>query len=111
MPDFLKSFCSIPTAPFAEHQVIEYVRGFVARRKNLFLRQDRFGNLLIELKSRSRLPRWVFPAHMDHPGFVATKMLDARTLKAAFRGWVKADYVKGARVRFFDDLGEAAGVV
>lgn len=111
MADLLKSFCSIPTAPFAEYRVVDFVRGFVARRKNLNLREDRFGNLLIELRSRSRLPRWVFTAHMDHPGFVATKMMDGRTLKAAFRGWVKADYVQGTRVRFFDDLGEAAGIV
>jgi putative aminopeptidase FrvX len=111
MPDLLKSFCSIPTAPFAEHQVVEFVHRFVARRKKLSLRQDRFGNLLIELQPQSRLPRWVFTAHMDHPGFVAAKMLDGRTLKAAFRGWVKVDYVQGTRVRFFDDLGEAAGVV
>jgi putative aminopeptidase FrvX len=111
MPDLLKTLCSVPTAPFAEHRVIDFVRRFVAARKYLAMKQDRFGNLLIELKSKSRLPRWVFTAHMDHPGFIERKMLDARTLKADFRGWVKVDYVQGTRVRFFDDRGEAAGVV
>ena len=109
--DFLKSLCSVPTAPFAEHRVADFVRQFVKSRKNLSLREDRFGNLLIELKSRSRLPRWVFTAHMDHPGFVAEKMLDGQTLKAVFRGWVKVEFVRGARVRFFDDRGEATGRV
>ena len=109
--DILKSLCSVPTAPFAEGQVVEFVREFVGRRKNLALRADRFGNLLIELKSSSRLPRWVFTAHMDHPGFVAKKMLDSRRLLANFRGWVKVDFVRGTRVRFFDSAGEASGKV
>src|SRR5580700_10166195 len=111
MADFLKSLCSVPTAPFAEHRVVEFVRRFVAGRKNLSLREDRFGNLLIEVKSRWRHPRWVFTAHMDHPGFVAGKMLDARRLEADFRGWVRVEYVRGTRVRFFDDRGEASGIV
>jgi putative aminopeptidase FrvX len=109
--DLLKSVCSIPTAPFAESRVVEYVREFVGRRRNLSLTADRFGNLLIELKSRSRLPRWVFTAHMDHPGFIAGEMLDSRRLRASFRGWVKVEYVRGTRVRFFDERGEAAGKV
>jgi putative aminopeptidase FrvX len=109
--DYLKSLCSIPTAPFAEYRVADFVRKFVKGRKNLSLREDRFGNLLIELKSRSRLPRWVFTAHMDHPGFVAGKMLDGKRLKAAFRGWVKVEFVRGSRVRFFDERGEVSGRV
>ena len=109
--DLLRSVCSIPTAPFVEGRVGEFVREFVGRRKKLALRADRFGNLLIELKSGSRLPRWVFTAHMDHPGFVAGKMLDEHRLKAVFRGWVKVEYVRGTRVRFFDGDGEVRGVV
>jgi putative aminopeptidase FrvX len=109
--DILKSLCSVPTAPFAERRVADFVRAFVGERKNLSLRSDRFGNLLIELKSHWRRPRWVFTAHTDHPGFVARQMLDARRLKAAFRGWVKVEFVRAARVRFFDEHGEASGVV
>jgi putative aminopeptidase FrvX len=109
--DILKSLCSTPTAPFAEGRVVEFVRKFVAGRKNLALSSDRFGNLLIELKTRGRLPRWVFTAHMDHPGFAAKKMLDSRRLQADFRGWVGIEYVRGARVRFFDGDREIRGVV
>src|SRR5271170_1913895 len=109
--DLLKSLCSVPTAPFAEDRVADFAREFVGRRKNLALRSDRFGNLLIELKSRSRMPRWVFTAHMDHPGFVAQRMLDRQRLKASFRGWVKAQFVRGTRVRFFDSRGEIPGTV
>jgi putative aminopeptidase FrvX len=106
----LHEICSLPTAPFAEGRVVRYVEQF-AKQRRLKLSRDGFGNLLLELPSRSRSPRWVFTAHMDHPGFVATRMRDGRTLEAAFRGWVFAEYVKGAKVRFFDGDREITGVV
>ncbi|MGB7158714.1 MAG: hypothetical protein WBD40_11645 [Tepidisphaeraceae bacterium] len=106
----LHEICSLPTAPFAEDRVVRYVEEF-AKKRRLKLSRDEYGNLLLELPSRSRGPRWVFGAHMDHPGFVATRMRDPRTLEAAFHGWVLAEYVKGARVRFFDGDREITGVV
>lgn len=110
--NILTELCSCPTAPFVERDAIEYVREFVACRANLSIRTDDSGNLLIELRGIERkLPRWVFTAHMDHPGFVAEKMLDRRTLHAAFRGGVRAEYFKGSQVRFFDDGREITGVV
>src|SRR5688500_70979 len=99
----LQELCSVPTAPFAEQRVVEYVQRFVRSRRNLKLSRDPHGNLLIELRSSNRgAPRWVFGAHMDHPGFVATRMLDGNTLEARFHGWVKSEFFKGERVRFFD---------
>jgi putative aminopeptidase FrvX len=113
MADILQTLCSVPTAPFAEERVVAYVREFVRRRKKLSLRADRWGNLLIELKGRGkgRHPRWVFTAHMDHPGFVAREMIDPRHLRADFRGWVKVEYVRGTSVRFFDRDREIRGTV
>lgn len=112
----LTEVCSIPTAPFAEQYVVRYVERFVARRPKLRLTRDRAGNLLIELPPKARRgarsPRWIFAAHMDHPGFVATRMIDRRTVEAAFRGWVHIDYVRGTKVRFFEADGtQATGVV
>ena len=108
----LTELCSIPTAPFAERDVAEYVAEFVRQRRQLKLSRDSFGNLLIELRGKQHgEPRWVFTAHMDHPGFVANKMLGHSTLRAAFRGGVRAEYFKGSRVRFFDDGREITGVV
>src|SRR5918993_1246341 len=112
----LTEVCSIPTAPFAEQFVVRYAEQFVAARPRLKLSRDRHGNLLIELpptgKSKSKQPRWVFAAHMDHPGFIADRMIDERTLAAHFRGWVHIDYVRGTKVRFFNADGtETAGVV
>jgi endoglucanase len=68
--------------------------------------------LLIELGAASKEPRWVFTAHMDHPGFVASRMLDGKTLEARFHGYVLPEFFPKAKVRFFDDAGgEATGVV
>jgi endoglucanase len=110
--NILTELCSIPTAPFVERNVVQYVREFVRRHPRLNLTSDRFGNLLIELPAKNRkLPRWVFTAHMDHPGFIAEKMLNPRTLRAAFRGGVRAEYFKGSRVRFFDGGKEITATV
>ena len=109
----LTDLCSVPTAPFAEHFVIDFVRRFVKNRPKLKLSQDRFKNLLIELPARgsSKSPRLVFVAHMDHPGFVARRMIDSRTLLANFYGGVLDDYVQKQKVIFFDSNREIPGVV
>lgn len=91
---------------------MEFVKRFVARHRKLRLTSDRFGNLLVELPVTGRGGgRWVFAAHLDHPGFVATRMAGPRSLEAAFRGGVKAEFFKGSRVRFFDGEGDVPGVV
>jgi endoglucanase len=113
----LHSLCSTPTAPFAEQYVTRYAEQFAAERPNVRLSRDAYGNLLLELSApKAKGPRWVFGAHMDHPGFVADRMLDDRTLLAHFRGWVQIDYVKGTKVRFFPPTagggwGEVTGTV
>jgi len=107
----LVELCSVPTAPFAESRVVAYVESFVKARKKLTLKRDKFGNLLIELRGKSKSPRWVFTAHMDHPGCMADEMVDARTLRAYFRGGVYASFVRGAKVVFFVGDREIPGVV
>jgi putative aminopeptidase FrvX len=113
----LHEVCSLPTAPFSEQYVVRYIERFVKARPTLKLSRDRYGNLLIELRAKSAnrstesAPRWVFTAHMDHPGFVARRMLDANTLEADFRGWVQIDYVRKEKVRFFSGQSEISGTV
>src|SRR3954470_9134095 len=112
MTTILQELCSTPTAPFAEQRVVQYVERFVRARRNLKLSRDEHGNLLIELRGAKRIaPRWGFGAHMDHPGFVAAKMLDAKTLQARFHGWVKSEFFKGERVRFFLSGDEIRGTI
>lgn len=109
----LLGLCAVPTAPFVEHRVVQFIEQFVAKRRRMKLSRDEFGNLLIELKGTGErsLPRWVFTAHMDHPGFVAQRMLDRNTLEARFHGWVLAEFFKGERVRFFDGDRQINGQV
>ena len=110
--DILKELCSIPTAPFLEHRVVEYVERFVKARRRLKLSRDAHGNLLIELAGRKKgQPRWVFGAHMDHPGFITRGMVDRRTVECDFRGFVVAELMQGTKVRFFDGDEEIAGTV
>src|SRR5438067_842017 len=108
--DLLTEICSLPTAPFVEDRVIVYARRFAAHR-NLRLSRDLEGNLRLELRSRSRLPRWVFAAHMDHPGMISRKMIDDTTLDADFRGYVFAEYLKNVPVRFFVNDAEIRGII
>ncbi|MGE5611378.1 MAG: M20/M25/M40 family metallo-hydrolase [Bacillota bacterium] len=111
-PIILHDLCSLPTAPFLEERVVDYVTDFVRQRPRLRLSRDPSGNLLIELPGKQRnLPRWVFGAHMDHPGFVAKRMRDARTLEADFRGHVLAEFIGHTKVRFFAADREIPGQV
>jgi len=109
--DILKALCSVPTAPFAEDRVVQFVTDFVKLRPKLRLTRDATGNLLISLKSTSTRPRWVFTAHMDHPGFVAGKTLGKHRIQALFHGWVRNQYVQHTRVRFFNGPTEIRGVI
>jgi endoglucanase len=116
--EILKQLCSTPTAPFGEGRVVRYVEQFVKQRRKLRLSRDRFGNLLIVLPGKpnrsvahKNSSRWVFTAHMDHPGFIATEMKGDRTLHARFHGGVEARYFVKSRVRFFLDHAEVRGVV
>jgi endoglucanase len=107
----LHEVCSLPTAPFVEDAVMAYAREF-ARQRGISISEDRTGNLLLELPGSKRpSPRWVFTAHMDHPGFIADRMIGSRTLAATFRGYVFAEYLLGQKVRFFSDGAEITGRV
>lgn len=108
----LHDVCSLPTAPFHEHRVVQYARRFADQRRGLEFSQDTFGNVLIELRGRRPdLPRWIFGGHMDHPGFVSRGMVEKNIVEAEFRGYVQADYVEGTRVIFFDGDREIPGKV
>jgi len=98
-----------PTAPFREEAVVAAVDRW-ARRRGVAMSRDAAGNVLLRLLPRRRGPRWVFAAHMDHPGFVAVARR-GRSLRAEFRGGVGREYFPGSRARFFAPDGDVLGSV
>ncbi len=103
----LHELCALPTAAFLEDAVYAHVERWTARRRNLSLRRDRFGNRLIELRGTDpKAPRLVLVAHTDHPAFVARETADDGTLTCEFRGGVTAANCRRARVRFYTADGE-----
>jgi len=101
----LSELLSLPTAPFRERHVLDYVRRFCRRQPALSLSEDRFGNLLLHYRPR-RTPRGrpiALTGHLDHPGFEALKMVSAGTVRARWRGGVAVEYFRGAGVRFHSE--------
>lgn len=102
LPIVLQEILALPTAPFAESAVLDYVRNVCAGLPAVEVREDRCGNLLA--RYRHKPPRGVAPvvftAHTDHPGFVALEASRGRSVRAAFRGWVEPEYFTGAKMRF-----------
>ncbi|MHC4717936.1 MAG: hypothetical protein ACYS5V_13260, partial [Planctomycetota bacterium] len=104
----LRELLSAPTAPFIEDAVVEAVRRW-AVRTGVGMTRDAAGNVLLRHRGpRAGRRRWVFAAHMDHPGFAAVSRR-GRRLWAQFRGGVGAEYFAGSRVRFFAPEGEVVG--
>lgn len=101
--EILTEMLGLPTAPFAEHHVIEYVTRFCKRRSTLTILRDSAGNVLVHAKNgRRRVPRPVcITAHLDHPGFVSERMTGRTRLRAFWRGGVPPEYFVNSRVRFF----------
>jgi len=102
MPVILRDLLSLPTASFVEKAVLNYLRDACRGLRGVSARSDRYGNLLAHYRYRPRAVTPIaFSAHTDHPGFVADRMIDAKTLLAKFRGGVFAEYFPQTRVRFW----------
>mgnify|MGYP005839535853 CR=1 FL=1 len=112
--EILRALLEIPTAPFREEAVVARIQRWAAERGRP-ARRDGAGNLWLEgppprPDRRRPAARWIYVAHMDHPGFVAIAQR-GRRLTAQFRGSVDDAYFRGARARFFTPSGEVAAVV
>ena len=100
---WLLQLTGLPTAPGCEDRVIDWVLRWARRRPSVTTRRDRYGNLLLRrLGSRTIGPNGLicFTAHMDHPAFVATKLIGERVVEADFRGGVDDGFFIGSRVLF-----------
>lgn len=109
--DFLVQITQLATVPFGEQRVIEWICHWTKSRRRIRLDRDRCGNLLLTLKGTRPDRRLVMVAHMDHPGFTATRMTGRQTLKARFNGGIKVQYFNGQRVRFFAPDREVVGTI
>lgn len=101
----LKDLLATPTAPFAEHFVLERIERFCDRHKNVTAKRDAVGNLLVRVKrGRRTIARPVcITSHLDHPGFVVEKMIGKHRARAYWRGGVPVEYFVGSKVRFYVD--------
>ncbi len=99
---WLLDVTGLPTAAGCEQHVIGWVEDWVARRKNVTMRVDRYGNRLLAVRGREKSGRAakpiLFTAHLDHPAFVVREVLDDRQVRADFRGGVADEYFEGSAV-------------
>lgn len=95
----LKEITSLPTAAGLEDRVIRWVEDWASSRRDVTLSRDPFGNLTIKRRgARSKSPIY-FTAHLDHPAFAVTDVLDeGRHIQAEFRGGVYDAYFEGSAV-------------
>jgi endoglucanase len=100
---WLLELTSLPTAAGREDRVVAWISRWVAARRDLRLRRDPHGNLLVE-QTRSGpkgIDRVWFQAHLDHPAFVV-RSIDGRELELEFRGGVHDQYFVGAALEVID---------
>ena len=106
-----------PTAPFREDCVVAEVERQLLRSAISSFKDDH-GNLVIgvdsprayraRLHAKSHEPLRLFIAHMDHPGFHATRWIDDRTLVVRWLGGSPVKHLRGALVWLGSDEGEVA---
>ncbi|HRP62658.1 MAG TPA: hypothetical protein PK400_05135 [Phycisphaerales bacterium] len=97
---WLLEITGIPTAAGREQRVVQWVQRWVEARKNLTLKHDPVGNLIISVRSTARSERkpLYITAHLDHPAFVVRRLIDANTVELEFRGGVHDPYFKRAAI-------------
>ncbi len=125
---WLLELTSLPTASGREDRVVEWVRAWIGTRPGVSVREDAAGNMVIGCSGAMPssgppaaghlLPKGeggsrplYITAHLDHPAFVVTEVEDARTVRAEFRGGVRARYFDGERVTLHAADGAVVGGV
>ena len=71
--ELVREVVSIPSAPYLEGGVRDYLRDFAAAR-GLAHEEDAYGNVRITYRRGRRRRPLVLGAHMDHPGFVVEQV-------------------------------------
>jgi putative aminopeptidase FrvX len=102
-----KRLMSHPSVPFHEHAVRAEVET-MCHEHGLEFKRDKFGNVIVRLRTSPKVRPFVLAAHMDHPGFEIVRQVSAKSWLARFLGGVPDDYFRpGIPVRLMQ--GERAG--
>lgn len=109
--ELARQIMTLPTAPYHEHFVGDAVAEFAARRPQLVMSSDDFGNLLLRYDGRGeaapgkrggrRLPPLVVTAHMDHPGMAFAQRLSRRDCLFERLGGVPEDLSRDREVDIY----------
>ncbi|UCH53465.1 MAG: hypothetical protein JSW09_01240 [Pseudomonadota bacterium] len=111
---YLQDVLALPTAPFREQHVADWVRRRLAQARvpNFF---DPDGNLVVGISSaaayrklvrkQAREPLRLFIAHMDHPGFHGVRWLSKRRLSVEWHGGSPTRRLRGTKVWLATDQG------
>ena len=103
----IREILSIPTAPFHEHWLRDYLIFRFAKLPDVKLTIDRVGNLWVRYRpSGSEAPKICLQAHLDHPGYVADKKQAGGKLSATGYGGLPENCV-GAALRFYTSPKDA----
>ena len=103
----LKAVLSLPTAPFHEEWVADFIKSF-CRKLRLRCLEDSFGNLKVIYK-RGPSKASAFTAHMDHPGFEVIH--GGKKPVVRLLGGVPDHYFLKAKVILWDAEGSVKGRV
>jgi putative aminopeptidase FrvX len=89
-----------PAVPFHEHAVRGEVEA-ICQENGIEFKRDKFGNVIVRLRTAPKMRPFVLAAHMDHPGFEIVRRLSPKTWLARFLGGVPDEYFRpGVPVRF-----------
>jgi endoglucanase len=95
----------IPTAAGREHRVERWVERWASGRESVVLARDAAGNITLSRRHEPGGRPVYITAHLDHPAFVAERIVGPTDLEASFRGGVMDEYFTshgGTPVEFFD---------
>lgn len=104
----LLELTNLPTATGHEDRVVAWVERWAARRKNVEIKCDRYGNMMLKRAGVTSRRPIVFTAHLDHPAFVVTAC-DEDRVTAEFRGGVRDEFFVGTAVRLHRDGSDRPG--
>jgi len=99
---YLLDLTNLTSASGRETAVITYIKNWVKKNKKAKIKSDQYGNLLIspkiKPKSKNKSPLYI-TAHLDHPTFVVSKIINDKKLIAEFRGGVQDQYFLNTHLR------------